>query len=57
MHKRIITITTTYDMDNIPENMITSKQKVEEIVTNDMIKIFGWDEGYCGVEVEVKDIQ
>lgn len=43
-------------MTEIPENMITSKEKVKEMVEKDMIEEFGWDEGYCGVEVEVKDI-
>lgn len=57
MKKRIITVTATFDMTEIPENMITSKEKVKDMVTNDMIENFGWDEGYCGVEVEVKDIQ
>jgi len=57
MLKRVITITATFNMSEIPESMITSKEKVKEIVTRDMMEKFGWDEGYCGVEVEVKDIK
>lgn len=56
MQKRIITVTATFDMSNIPENMITSKEKAKEMVTKDMIEEFGWDEGYGGVEVKVTDI-
>lgn len=56
MQKRIVTVTATFDMSNIPENMITSKEKVKEMVTKDMIEEFGWDEGYSGVEVKVTDI-
>ncbi len=43
-------------MTEIPENMITSKEKVKEMVEKDMIKEFVWDEGYNGVEVKVVDV-
>lgn len=36
--------------------MITSKEKVKEMVTKGVIEEFGWDEGYSGVEVKVTDI-
>lgn len=55
MKERIITITAKFDMTEIPENMITSKEKVKKIVEKDMIEEFGWDEGYNGVEVKVVD--
>lgn len=41
MKERIITITATFDMTEIPENMITSKEKVKEMVEKDMIEEFG----------------
>lgn len=55
--KRIIKVTATYDL-NDPELkglQITPKEKVKEMVTKQMIEAFGWDEGYCGVKVEVID--
>lgn len=56
MKKRTINISAIFNMSEIPENMITSKEKVKEMITKDMEEKFGWDEGYCGVEVEVVDI-
>ena len=35
--------------------MFYDKEKVKEMVTKQMIETFGWDEGYCGVKVEVID--
>lgn len=55
--KRIIKVTATYDL-NDPELkgcQITPKERVKEIVTKQMIDVFGWDEGYRGVKVEVID--
>lgn len=57
MKKRIITITATFDMSEIPQSMITSKERVKEMVTRDAENHFGWDEGYNGVEVEVVDTE
>lgn len=57
MRKRIIKVTATYDLDN-PELKglkITPKKTVKKMVTKKMIDVFGWDEGYRGVEVEVID--
>lgn len=57
MKKRIIKVTATYDLDD-PELVgmqITPREYVEEKVLNEMIDVFGWDEGYLGVEVEVID--
>lgn len=56
MKKRIITVTATFDMSNFQEDFITPKEKVKKMVIKDMEKIFGWDEGYSGVKVDVKDI-
>lgn len=55
--KRIIKVTATYNLDDPDlEGMeITPKEKVKEMVIKQMIDTFGWDEGYCGVEVEVID--
>lgn len=55
--KRIIKVTATYDLDDtdLKGLQITPKEKVKEIVTKQMIDVFGWDEGYEGVEVEVID--
>ena len=55
--KRIIKVTATYNLDDPDlEGMeIAPKEKVEEMVTEQMTDVFGWDEGYCGVEVEVVD--
>lgn len=55
MKERIITITVKFDMTKILENMITSKEKVKEMVERKVEKEFEWDEGYNGVEVKVID--
>lgn len=57
MRKRIIKVTATYDLDDseLIGCQITPKETVEKMVTKQMIDVFGWDEGYCGVEVEVID--
>lgn len=56
--KRIINVTATYNLDD-PDLVgadIPPKEKVEERVTEQMIDIFGWDEGYEDLEIEVVDI-
>ena len=55
--KRIIKITATYALNDeeLQGKQIVSKEVVKEMVEKDMIKHFGWDEGYCGVDVEVID--
>ena len=57
MGKRIIKVTVIYDLDD-PELkglQINPKENVKEMVEREMIEVFGWDEGYRGVEVEVID--
>lgn len=54
--KRIIKVVAIFDMTEIPEDMITSNEKVKEMVEKDIIEEFGWDDGYCGVEVKVVDV-
>lgn len=56
--KRIIKVTATYNLDDPDlEGMeITPKEKVEEMVTEQMTDVFGWDDGYEDLEIEVVDI-
>lgn len=57
--ERIIKVTVYYDLDK-PELKgceITPKEKVRYMVNKDMIKHFGWNEGFNGVEVEVVDTE
>ena len=57
MSERIIKVTVTYDLDD-PEfegMQITPKETVKEMVEREMVEVFGWDEGYRGVDVEVID--
>ena len=56
--KRTINVKVSYDLDD-PELQglqIVPKEKAQEVITEEMIEVFGWEEGYCGVEVEVIDI-
>ena len=53
--KRTINVTASYNLDELKGLQITPKEKVKEMVTKQMIDVFGWDEGYEGVEVEVVD--
>jgi hypothetical protein len=57
MKTRTIKVTVIYDMTDpsMKHLKITPKEKVQEMVHKDMVKHFGWDEGYRGVEVEVID--
>ncbi len=43
-------------MSSFSDNVITPKETVKKMVEKDTIKMFGWDEGYDGVKVEVVDI-
>lgn len=57
MSERIIKVTVTYDLDD-PELIgmqITPKETVKEMVEREMFEVFGWDEGYRGIDVEVID--
>ena len=53
--KRTINVTASYNLDELKGLQIAPKEKVKEMVTKQMIETFGWDEGYCGVKVEVID--
>lgn len=56
--ERVVKVTVHYDLDK-PELKgceIAQKEKVRYMVNKDMIKHFGWDEGFNGVEVEVIDM-
>lgn len=56
MKERIINIRVSFDMNDIPEgSTINPKEKVEELVSTEMNDLFGYDEGFNGVEVEVID--
>lgn len=58
MSERIIKVTVTYDLDD-PElrgMQITPKETVKEMVEREMVEVFGWDEGYRGVDVEVVEV-
>lgn len=56
MKERIINIRVSFDMNDIPEgSTITPKEKVEELVSTEMNDLFGWDECFNDVEVEVID--
>ena len=55
--KRIIKVIATYDLDS-PElkgAKITPVDRVKEIAEEKMVDMFGWDDGYESVEVEVID--
>ena len=55
--KRIIKVTVTYDLDDslLKESQITPKERVKSMVTEEMVEVFGEDEGDCGVDVEIID--
>lgn len=58
MKKRTINITLTFDMSDFPEDMITPKERVMEIIEQDMIDLYSEDEGFCGFlgsEIEIVD--
>lgn len=56
--KRIIKVIATYDLNDpeLTNCKISPKEKVKDMVTKEMIDVFGWDEGYESVEVEVSDM-
>lgn len=56
--ERVVKVTVYYDLDKpeLKNCEIASKEKVRYMVSKDMIKYFGYDEGFNGVEVEVIDI-
>lgn len=56
MKKRTITIIAEFDMTGFSENEITSKEKVKEMVEKESVELFGWDEGYERIHVDVTDV-
>lgn len=56
---REVNITVKFNMSN--ENFIgvekTPKETVKKMVEEKMVDIFGWDEGFNGIEVTVKDTE
>lgn len=55
MKKRTVKITLTFDMDDIPEDLITPAEEVSKLVTRDMNYKYSWDENFRDVNVEVID--
>ena len=56
MATRTIHIAVTFDMSEIPSGaIITPKETVKEMVINEMLTLFGDDEGYHSLEVDVVD--
>ena len=57
MKSRTIKITVNYDLTNpkFKHTEITPKEKVQDMIRKDMIKHFGWDEGFNGIDIEVID--
>lgn len=57
--KRIIKTTITYELDDtyLKDCQIISKEIVEKEVTKKIIDLYGMDEGYESVKVEVIDTE
>ena len=56
MATRTIHIAVTFDMSEIPSTaIITPKETVKEMVINEMVALFGDDEGFYGLDVDVVD--
>lgn len=57
MIKRTVNITVTFDLpERLPNGAtVTSKETCEELVKNNMIDMFSWEEGFQSVEVTVTD--
>jgi hypothetical protein len=55
--KRTIKVIATYDLGStdLKELQITPKENVKKMVREEMFEVFGWDEGFLGLEVEVLD--
>lgn len=56
MKKRIIDITIKFDMSEIPENMVTPREKVTEMMQKYIEDRCEQDEGYLFTKVIVEDI-
>ena len=55
MKQRTIKITVKFNSSDFHESQIAPREKVQEMVLEEMERIFEQDEGYEGVEVEVID--
>ena len=53
--KRVITVVSTYDLSTLPMCDITPKERVVEMMQEEMECLFSEDEGYETVEVKVED--
>lgn len=55
MDRRTITVKVIYDISQFSKNEIVPKEIVEENVNEKMMEIFGWDEGFKKLEVDIND--
>lgn len=56
MATRTINISVVFDMSDIPSGaVITPKEKVKDMVINEMVDLYGNDEGFYGVKVDIVD--
>ena len=54
--KRSIKIMATYDLNpNVKGTLITPKEIVEAMVKEEIFELFGYDEGFTGIDIEVID--
>ena len=50
--ERMVNITVTYDLNEVEKVLqITTKEKAKEIIAKDLLNIFGYYEGCCGMNV------
>ena len=50
--ERMVNITVFYDLNEVEKVLqITTKEKAKEIIAKDLLNIFGYYEGYCGMNV------
>ena len=56
MATRTINISVVFDMSDIPSGaVITPKETVKDMVVNEMVDLYGNDEGFYGVTVDIVD--
>ena len=55
MKKRTVYVSMFFDMEEIPDEFVTPKDRVKEMIEKDMHEYCYQDEGYLGVEVQVID--
>ena len=50
--ERMVNITVFYDLNEVEKVLqITTKEKTKEIIAKDLLNIFGYYEGCCGMNV------